>query len=460
MVATRARRFNVSSTRASIASRSRTGLRSNPPDQSVPSRSARTLERDHNVGVNERTMVIVGAGIAGLSAAETLRSEGFDGRVVLIGEEPNLPYTRPPLSKGVLRAECTVAETTLKPAEWFAENAIELVLGRRVTRLLPDAHVVEMADGEKIAYEKVLLATGGRARTVEAEGCHLDGVHTLRAIGDALAIKERLKPGAPIAVVGAGFIGAEVAASARLLGCEVTLLETADVPLNRVLGPEVGKIYSDIHRDHGVHVRCGVGLDRIEGGREVSRVIATDGTAHDASAVIIGVGLVPDIEIARAAGAQIGNGVVVNDRCETTVPDVYAAGDIAFHPNRILGRMIRVEQWQNAQHQAQAAARNMLGADTPFAEVPWFWSDQYDINLQMAGLPSASDQPVIHGDVDTRHFSVFYLRDGVVEGVVGMNRVLDVRVGRRLIGLRATVPVEALADESTDLADFAPRARM
>lgn len=411
-------------------------------------------------GVNQRTMVIVGAGIAGLSAAETLRNEGFDGRVILIGEEPNSPYTRPPLSKGVLRAESTVEETTLKPAEWFAENAIELFLGRRVTRLRPDARVVEMADGETIAYDKVLLATGGRARTVDTVGCHLDGVHTLRTIRDALAIKERLKPGAPIMVVGAGFIGAEVAASARLLGCEVTLLEIADVPLNRVLGPEVGRIYSDIHRDHGVTVRCGVGLDRIEGQHEVTHVVATDGTVHEATAVIIGVGLVPDVEIARLAGAEIVNGVVVDDRCETTVPDVYAAGDIAFHPNPILGRMIRVEQWQNAQHQAQAAARNMLGADTPFAEVPWFWSDQYDINLQMAGLPSSTDTPVIRGDVDARRFSVFYLRDGVVEGVVGMNRVMDVRLGRRLIGQHASVPVEAIADESTDLADYAQSARM
>jgi 3-phenylpropionate/trans-cinnamate dioxygenase ferredoxin reductase subunit len=279
-------------------------------------------------------------------------------------------------------------------------------------------------------------------------------VHTLRTLEDAVAIRQRLVPGAPIVVVGAGFIGAEVAASARMLGCEVTILEIAEVPLNRVLGPQVGHIYTQIHRDHGVAVRCGVGLDTITGQHEVTEVIATDGTVHEATAVIIGVGLVPDEEMARDAEIVIGNGVVVDQFCRTSAQDVYAAGDIAFHPNPILGQSFRVEQWQNAQHQGQAAARSMLGIERPYAEIPWFWSDQYDLNLQMAGLPTATDSVVFRGDVDARTFSVFYLRDGVLEGVVGINRVLDVRVGRKLIAQRAVIAPNVLADESTDLASL------
>jgi 3-phenylpropionate/trans-cinnamate dioxygenase ferredoxin reductase subunit len=399
-------------------------------------------------------MVIVGAGLAGLSAAEALRSEGFDGRVVLIGEEPHLPYTKPPLSKAVLRGETTVAETAFRPAEWYVDNGIELVLGARATSIDPDRHHVELATGDQISYDKALLATGGRARTLACAGGHLDGVFTLRSIEDALAIKERLTPGAPIIVVGAGFIGAEVAASARMMGCEVIMLEIAPVPLSRVLGPAVGEIFSQIHREHGVNVVCGTGLDHIGGETHVTHVVTAEGARHDAAAVILGVGLVPDLELARSAGVRLADGAVVDERCRTSTPDLYAAGDIAQHPNPILGRSIRVEQWQNAQHQAQAAARSMLGGDKPFAEVPWFWSDQYDINLQMAGLPSATDRPVFRGDVEARSFSVFYLRDGVVSGVVGLNHVLDVRVGRKLIAQRAMIAPDPLADESTDLASL------
>jgi 3-phenylpropionate/trans-cinnamate dioxygenase ferredoxin reductase subunit len=387
-----------------------------------------------------------------MSAADALRAGGFDGRVVLIGDEPRVPYTKPPLSKGVLRGEVSVDETALRPAEWYTDKGIELVLGERATSVDPDRHVVGLASGERIPYDKVLLATGGRARSLPCSGIDRDGVHTLRTIEDALAIKEHLTPGAPVVVVGAGFIGAEVAASARQRGCEVTMLEIAPVPLSRVLGPEVGTIYSDIHRARGVRVLCGVGLESIEGTSRVTHVVTTDGARHEASLVVIGVGLVPELELARDAGLQLSDGVVVDELCKTSAPDVYAAGDIAQHPNPILGRSIRVEQWQNGQHQAQAAARSMLGGNTPFAEVPWFWSDQYDVNLQMAGLPSATDVPVFRGEVESGSFSVFYLRDGVLEGVVGLNRPLDVRAGRKLIAQRAAIAPLLLADESTDLA--------
>jgi 3-phenylpropionate/trans-cinnamate dioxygenase ferredoxin reductase subunit len=261
-------------------------------------------------------------------------------------------------------------------------------------------------------------------------------------------------PDAPIVVVGAGFIGAEVAASARTLGCRVTMLEVAPVPLSRVLGPEMGHIYTEVHRSHGVDVRCGVGLQEIRGDGRVTHVVDTAGNVHEAVAVVIGVGLVPNDDVAISSGIEVGNGVVVDEYCRTSAPDVFAAGDITYHPNPLLGRSFRVEQWQSAQHQGRDAARNMLGAQRPFSEIPWFWSDQYDLNLQMAGVPAGIDARVFRGDVDGLSFSVFYLVGGVLEGVVGVNRVADVRVGRRLVAQRLIADPDTLSDESVDLSEL------
>ncbi len=406
--------------------------------------------------MRENTFIIVGAGLAGQTAADTLRTEGFEGRVILVGEEAHAPYTKPPLSKAVLRSEAEPDSTLLRPSDWYDDEQVELSLGVRAESVDPADRVVVLADGRRLPYDKVLLATGGAARNVAVPGSELEGVYTLRTLDDSLAIRQRLSANTPVVVIGAGFIGAEVAASARMLGCDVTVLEIADVPLGRVLGPQVGHIYTDIHRDHGVDVRTGVGVERIEGDGRVQRVVATDGSTFDTDTVVVGVGIAPDIGPAEAGALEVGNGIIVNELCETSVPDVYAAGDVAFHPNPILGVSIRVEQWQNAQHQGAAAARSMLGQHVPFAEVPWFWSDQYDLNLQMAGLPSGSDRLVFRGDVDAREFSVFYLRDGVLDAVVGVNRVQDVRAGRRLVGARATPAPEALADESVKLVDLLP----
>jgi len=398
------------------------------------------------------TFVIVGGGLAGSVAAGTLRAGGFDGRIVIVGDEVHLPYSRPPLSKAVLRGEHDVDVSTLRPASWYAERDIDVELGVRAESVDAGDRVVVLHDGRRIRYDKVLLATGGRARVLDVPGFGLDGVYTLRTRDDSLAIAARLRPGAQVVVVGAGFIGAEVAASARALGCEVTMLEIADVPLSRVLGAEVGERYAAMHREEGVDLRTGVGIARVEGDGKVRRVIATDGSIHEADVVVAGVGIAPDVAVATASGIEIGNGIVVSERCETSVPDVFAAGDVAVHPNPILGRMIRVEQWQNAQHQGAAAARNMLGHDEPFAEVPWFWSDQYDVNLQMAGLPNASDDVVFRGDNTSRSFTVFYLRDGLLAAVVALNRTKDVSQGRRLIQERAAIGAAVLADESVELA--------
>jgi 3-phenylpropionate/trans-cinnamate dioxygenase ferredoxin reductase subunit len=402
--------------------------------------------------VTRATFVIVGGGLAGSVAAGTLRAGGFDGRIVLIGDEVHLPYSRPPLSKGVLRGESEVDVSILRPASWYAEREIDLELGVRATVVDPNDRVVVLASGRRVGYDKVLLATGGRARALDIPGFRLDGVHTLRTLDDSLAIRARLQPGLRVVVVGAGFIGAEVAASARVIGCDVTMFEIADVPLSRVLGAEVGRRYAAIHREEGVALHTGIGLERIEGNGSVRRVVTTDGVVHEADVVIAGVGMAPDVGLATDSRIDVGNGIIVSERCQTSIPDVFAAGDVALHPNPILGQTIRVEQWQNAQHQGAAAARNMLGHHEPFAEVPWFWSDQYDVNLQMAGLPTASDDVVFRGDEASRAFSVFYLRDGFLVGVVGLNRTKDVSHGRRLIHERAAISPEVLADASVDLA--------
>lgn len=406
----------------------------------------------HVAVARRATFVIVGGGLAGATATATLRAGGFDGRIVLVSDEVHLPYSRPPLSKDVLRGESEPDVTMLRPAGWFADHDVDLALGVRAERIEAIDHVVALEDGRRLRYDKVLLATGGRARALDVPGFDLDGVHTLRTLDDALVIGPPLRAGASVVVVGAGFIGAEVAASARRLGCAVTMLEIAELPLNRVLGADVGRRYAAIHREEGVALHTGVGVAAIEGNGHVRRVVATDGAIHEADLVIAGVGLVPELGLATRSGLDVGNGILVSDRCETSAPDVFAAGDVALHPNPILGQTIRVEQWQNAQHQGAAAARNMLGHDEPFAEVPWFWSDQYDVNLQMAGLPRATDDVVFRGDRDSRTFTVFYVRDGALAAVVGLNRPKDVAHGRRLVAGHARIGADVLADESVDLA--------
>jgi 3-phenylpropionate/trans-cinnamate dioxygenase ferredoxin reductase subunit len=405
------------------------------------------------------TFVLLGGGLASATAASTLRMAGFDGRVIIVGDEAHVPYSRPPLSKEVLRGEKSPEQTWLRPPTWYTSNEVELRLGVRATAVDPGAHLVELADGTGLAYDKLLVATGGVPRTLDIPGADLPGVLFLRRLDDALALRGQLIPGAPVVVIGAGFIGAEVAASARTLGCEVTMFEIAEIPLGRALGPKIGQIYADVHREHGVELRTRVGVDRIEGHGHVQRVVATDGRVHDASVVVIGVGLVPELDLAGSSGLAIGNGVIVDEYCRTSAEDVFAAGDIANHPNRFLSHRIRIEHWQNAQHQGAAAARNMLGQQQPFREVPWVWSDQYEHNLQVVGLPGPT-QPdpaqrmVLRGDTETRNFSAFFIRDGRVTAALAVNRPEDIRVARLMIQDGTEAAEGHLADVDADLGQF------
>jgi 3-phenylpropionate/trans-cinnamate dioxygenase ferredoxin reductase component len=408
------------------------------------------MRRGRLVGMTG-TFTIVGANLAGGRAAEALRGLGFDGRVIMIGAEPYPPYERPPLSKAVLLGKQEPDEAYLRPLADWADLDIELRLGARVTQLLPAERAVGLAGGEHVPADKVLLCTGGRPRRLAVEGAELAGVHYLRDIDDALAVRAELVDGASVVVVGAGFIGAEVAACARESGCEVTVLEVAEVPLWRVLGRELGQLIARAHRDRGVDLRAGVGVDRIEGDTRARAVVSTDGRVIEADVVVVGVGIDPATELAELAGIETGNGILVDELCRTSLEGVYAAGDVASHPNPILGERLRLEHWQNAQNQAMAAARSMLGGTEAFAEIPWFWSDQYDLNLQIAGHPRATDSVVWRGDRDGFDFSAFYLRDGVLVGVVAVNRGREVRAAVRLIESRAVVAPEELADQSVDL---------
>jgi 3-phenylpropionate/trans-cinnamate dioxygenase ferredoxin reductase subunit len=397
------------------------------------------------------TFAIVGANLAGGRAAETLRRRGFDGRVVLIGADEQPPYERPPLSKQLLLGTMAPQDTLLRSEGGWVDLDVELVLGRMVTALRPSERRLEFDDGASLPADKVLLCTGSRPRRLAVDGGGLSGVVHLRTLDDALLIAERLCGGAAVVVVGGGFIGAEVAASAVSRGCQVTMLEAEALPLSRLLGPEIGRFFADAHRQRGVDVRTGTTVNCIEGDNEVRRVRLSDGTTVDADLVVVGVGVLPAVELAEAAGAAVANGIVVDEYCRTSIEGVYAAGDVTDHPNKIFGARFRLESWKNAQDQAVSAAGSMIGDQLPYNQVPWFWSDQYDLNLQICGIPSFGDSFRLRGDLGSRAFSLFYLREARLVGVVGVNRAQDVRRASSLIESHATVDPDQLVDESVDL---------
>jgi len=369
--------------------------------------------------------VIAGAGLAGAKAAETLRSEGFDGPVVLIGDENERPYERPPLSKDYLLGKAERETIYVHPQAWYADNQVELRLGSPVTAIDRAARQVALADGSQLGYARLLLATGSSPRRLTVPGADADGVLYLRRAADSDQIKTAFASASRIAVIGAGWIGLETAAAARTAGVEVTICETAGLPLLRVLGPEVAQVFADLHRAHGVDLRFGVQVEEIttdpETGGRAAGVRLADGSHIEADAVIVGVGIVPNAQLAEAAGLETGNGVVVDAALRSSDPDIFAAGDVAsaFHP--VLGKHIRVEHWANALNQPQAAARAMLGQEVSYDRVPYFYSDQYDLGMEYAGYvePGGYDQVVFRGDGDGREFVAFWLSGGRV--LAGMN---------------------------------------
>jgi 3-phenylpropionate/trans-cinnamate dioxygenase ferredoxin reductase subunit len=388
-----------------------------------------------------RRIAIVGASLAGLRAAEGLRRRGYDGALALVGAEARLPYDRPPLSKEILQGTWGPERTALcKPAAWEA-LALELHLGRRATALDPAAREVALDSGERIAFDGLVIATGAAPRALRGAAPR-SGVHLLRTLDDALAIRDALAKGPRVAVVGAGFIGAEVAASCRARGLEVAVIEALPVPLARGLGTRMGEVCAALHRDHGVDLRCGVGVAVLEGAERVERVRLSDGSAIAADLVVVGIGVAPETEWLSGSGLAIDDGVVCDATC-TAAPGIVAAGDVARWWNPLFEESMRVEHWTNAVEQGDAAAATLLaapGSAPAFAPVPYFWSDQYDVKIQFAGRAQAEDDVhVVHGSLEERRFVALYARDGRVTGALAFSRPRLLVAYRRLLLERPTL---------------------
>jgi len=400
----------------------------------------------------DETFVIVGGGQAGGRAAEAVRDAGFGGRLVLVAGEPRRPYERPPLSKQVLTGEAGADVVFLRDPDYYESRGIELRTGVRATAIDRRQARLELSDGPALPYDKLLLATGARVRRLSLPGADLPGVAYLRDLDDCAAISAALRPGARVVLVGGGYIGLEVAAAARKRDCRVTVLEAADSLMSRQVARPLGEWYADLHRRHGVEVVTGAQVAAFEGRNELEAVTTADGTRHPADLAVVGVGVQPNVELAEAADLAVNDGIVVDRHGQTSDPAIFAAGDVTRHPNPILGRELRLESWQNAQNQALAAGRSMAGQATEYAQVPWFWSDQYDVNLQMVGLPEAWDGLVWRGEATAAGgFTLFYLHDGRVVGANAVNTARDIGPARKLIELGVRPDPDALADPATSL---------
>ena len=404
-------------------------------------------------------IVIVGASLAGGTAAVTLREEGYDGDIVLIGAERELPYSRPPLSKGYLRGQDRFEDQLVKPASYYTEQRIELKLGVRATAIDPKQKMVELDGGARVAYDRLLVTTGGRNRTLTVPGANLSGVFQLRTVEDCNRIRAAATPGKRAVVIGFSFIGSEVSASLRQLGVEVVAIEGARVPLARVLGDEAGRVLADIHRDRGVQLVSEDAVDALEGSGRVTRVRTRKGRVFECEMVVAGIGIVPNAELLAAAGAQIENGVLVDEHCRTTLPDVFAAGDVTNHLHPVFGRL-RVEHWNNGYQQGRAAARALLGSPEPYDYIHTFWSDQYEHVIEYVGFAASWDRVVFRGRPESRKFLGFYLKDGVVRAAVGLDRGGDpedpkgeseLKAAVDMVRRRAEVDPDKLADESAEL---------
>jgi 3-phenylpropionate/trans-cinnamate dioxygenase ferredoxin reductase subunit len=400
-------------------------------------------------------VVIAGAGHAAGQTIVSLRQGGFDGPITLVGEEPYLPYQRPPLSKKFLAGEIDVDRLLLRHGKFYVEHAVQVVLDTRVTAIDTGERHADLSDGSRLTYDHLVLATGSRVRKVPIPGSELNGVHYLRTIEDVDRIRDHLRPGARAIIVGAGYIGLEVAAVARQLDVGVTVVELAPEILARIEAPPVAAFYARVHRAAGVNIRCGTAVARIHGEHRVAAVTLTDGTELPADLVIIGIGIQPATELAEAAGLPCDNGIVVDEFCRTADPHVLAIGDCTSHPNPLLGRRLRLESVHNAQEQAKTAAATILGKPVPYAQIPWFWSDQYDLKLQIVGFSSRHDQAVIRGDPETRSFAVFFLADGRLTACYAINSPREFMLSKRLIAAGACPDPAALADTARPFKDLA-----
>jgi 3-phenylpropionate/trans-cinnamate dioxygenase ferredoxin reductase component len=403
--------------------------------------------------------VIVGANLAGGTAAITLREEGFDGELMLIGAESHPPYERPPLSKEYLQGSKPIEDALLKPTSFYTDHNIRTRFGIRATRVNPRDKVIELEDGSNVPFNKVLIATGVRNRKLRIPGADLEGIYDLRTVDDADRIRTESRSGSRAVLVGMGFIGSEVAASLRHHGVEVTVIEPFKTPLQRVLGEQIGQVFADLHREHGVRMLFEQSVTAFEGTHRVQRVVTNIDRRIECDFVVVGVGVEPVTDIMADSGAKIENGIVVDEFCQTNVEGIYAAGDVANHHHPLFGRQVRVEHWQNAIHQGRAAARSMLGKREPYNDVHWFWSDQYDCNVQYAGFHTTWDNLVVRGNLEERSAIVFYLQEQRIAAAVTFNRGRDLQRAMSLIKARVQVEPVVLRDEGVDLRSLVPGAR-
>jgi 3-phenylpropionate/trans-cinnamate dioxygenase ferredoxin reductase subunit len=399
------------------------------------------------------TILILGGGQAGAQAVDSLRREGFAGRLVLIGDEPHLPYQRPPLSKQYLSGEMTDDRLPFRHQAFYDQHRAELMLGRRATRIDLGGRRVTLSDGEDLAYDRLLLCTGAKSRELSCPGAELGGVHYLRSVADVAAIRPGLKSGARLVIIGGGYIGLETAATARKLGCTVTVLEMADRVMNRVVASSVSEYFAHEHRTQGIKIVCNTRVIRLEGSERVERVVCADGSSYEADLLVVGVGAIPNVDLAAEAGLECENGILVDEHCRTGDASIYAAGDCTNHPSPRFAMRVRLESVDNAFEQSKSAALNMLGRPTVHDRVPWFWSDQFDNKMLIVGLSQGFDQQVLRGDPATRSFSVCYLKGGELLAVEAINHAKDYVAARKLIAERVSPNIDKLADPRIALKD-------
>ena len=399
--------------------------------------------------------VVIGAGLTGGSAAIALRKYSVDARVTLIGDEEEVPYDRPPLSKGYLRGEQPIEKLLVRPREFYAQQTIDTVLGSRACRIDATQRIVHLDGDRRVPFDRLLIATGVRNRRPPIPGIDLQGVHQLRTIGDATRLRAEMQPGRKAVVVGMGFIGCEVAASLRHHQVEVVSIDPGPTPLARVLGETIGGTLAALHASYGVHTVFNDSVEAFEGNGRIERVITKAGLRIPCDFAVVGVGVEPVVNLLHGSGIRIDNGVVVDQHCATSVDGIYAAGDVANHFHPVFGRHIRVEHWQNAMRHGDNAARNMLGERITYDDIPWFWSDQYDANIQYAGFHTVYEDLILRGRLDGGSFAAFYMNGGMIDAVVGLNNARDVRRTMPLIRGRQSVDPDQLRDERVDLRSLA-----
>ena len=403
--------------------------------------------------MNEQTLII-GAGHAAGQLVASLRQKGYEGRIVLLGDEPYLPYQRPPLSKKFLAGELPAERLFVKPAAFYDDQDIDVRLNTRVASIDREAKTVTTDSGESIPYTSLAIATGARVNRLSCPGAELNGIHYLRNIEDVDAIREDCKDGARVVIVGAGYIGLEVAAVLREMGSDVVVLETADRVMSRVVSPPVSAFFESVHRARGVDLKLSTGLQSFDGDQRFEAAVTTDGDRIEGDVAIVGIGIRPNTELAEAAGLDVDNGIVVDAHCRTTDADIYAIGDCTRHPSAVYERSLRLESVQNALEQAKTAAANIAGGDAEYNEVPWFWSDQYHLKLQIAGLSEGFDDYVLRGDPADEHFSCAYLRDGRLIAIDSINAPKDFMLSKALIKDACRIDPERLADTSLTMRDM------